>query len=65
MSRDHMAGNWKQFTGMVREGWGRFLADEAIIRRGQRDRLLGRILQRHGVVLHAPCHSSIRCGGRA
>jgi uncharacterized protein YjbJ (UPF0337 family) len=64
MTRDRMAGNWKQFIGMMREVWGRLLADEAIIREGRRDRLLGRILQRHGVALDA-LRPSIRCGGRA
>ncbi|MCG7362550.1 CsbD family protein [Roseomonas sp. ACRSG] len=64
MTRDHMAGCWKQLTGMAREGWGRLLADEVIIRRGRRDRLLGRILQRHGMALDA-LRPSIHHGGRA
>jgi uncharacterized protein YjbJ (UPF0337 family) len=64
MTRDRMAGSWKQFTGMMREVRGRLLADEAVIRRGRRDRLLGRILRRHGLALEA-LRPSIRCGGRA
>lgn len=64
MARDRMAGNWKQFTGTMREVWGRLLADEAIVRRGRWDRLSGRILQRHGVALDA-LRPSIRCGSRA
>lgn len=65
MTRDRMAGSWQQFLGMMREGWGRLLADEAAIQTGQRERLLGRVLQRHGVALDTPRRMFLRCGGRA
>jgi uncharacterized protein YjbJ (UPF0337 family) len=65
MTRDRIAGGWQQLAGFMRESWGRLLANKAIVRRGQRERLLGRILHRHGVALDAPRRAALRCGGRA
>lgn len=65
MTRDRIAGSWKQMTGMMREGWGRLMADEAAIRRGQRDRLIGRIQQRHGVTLDLPYRHTHGTAGQA
>jgi uncharacterized protein YjbJ (UPF0337 family) len=68
MTRDRMAGSWKQLSGAMRECWGRLMADRVAIQRGQRDRLLGRIQMRHGVALDAPhraAHAAAHCGSRA
>jgi hypothetical protein len=45
----------------MREIRGRLMAEEAIQRRGRLSRLLGRILQRHGVAPDALRHPPLRC----
>jgi uncharacterized protein YjbJ (UPF0337 family) len=62
MTRDRIAGSWKQMAGMMRESWGRLVADKAAISQGQRDRLIGRIQQRHGISLDLPHRTAIPAG---
>ena len=49
MNQDRIEGNWKQFTGKVKEQWGKLTDDDIDVIAGKRDQLLGRIQERHGV----------------
>lgn len=49
MNDDRMEGNWKQFKGKVKEQWGRLTDDDLDVIAGQRDQLVGKIQERHGV----------------
>ena len=53
MNWDQVAGNWKQFTGSVREQWGKLTDDEVAEIRGKRDRLVGKIQERYGMTKEA------------
>ncbi len=48
MNRDRVEGSWKQFSGSLREQWGKLLGDESGVNAGRRDRLAGNIQVRHG-----------------
>ena len=48
MNRDRVEGNCRQFSGILREQWGRLLGDEAGVEAGRRERLAGSIQVRHG-----------------
>ena len=41
-----IAGNWKQFTGKVKEKWGKLTDDDLTTIAGKRDQLAG-VLQKH------------------
>jgi uncharacterized protein YjbJ (UPF0337 family) len=45
---DKIKGNWKQFTGNVRERWGELTDDEIMQINGQREQLEGKIQERYG-----------------
>jgi uncharacterized protein YjbJ (UPF0337 family) len=45
---DRIEGNWKQFTGKVKEQWGKLTDDELTQINGNRDQLEGRIQARYG-----------------
>ena len=49
MNWDTIEGNWKQFTGKVREKWGKLTDDDLEVIAGKRDRLSGKIQERYGV----------------
>jgi uncharacterized protein YjbJ (UPF0337 family) len=49
MNRDRVEGNWKQFSGNVREQWGKFTGDESGVNAGKRDQLAGSIQELHGL----------------
>lgn len=49
MNWDEVAGNWKQFTGKVREQWGRLTDDEIEQVAGKREQLEGVIRERYGI----------------
>lgn len=49
MNWDRIEGNWKQFSGKIKEKWG-VLTDDDIARiNGKRDQLVGRIQERYGI----------------
>lgn len=48
MNRDRAEGKWKQFSGKVRERWGKLTDDDLDIIRGKRDQLAGIIQERYG-----------------
>jgi uncharacterized protein YjbJ (UPF0337 family) len=49
MNWDMIEGNWKQFTGSVRENWGKLTNDEVDQAAGNRQQLEGLIQERYGV----------------
>lgn len=48
MNWDQVKGNWKQFTGKVRERWGEFTDDELEVAKGQRDQFEGILQKKFG-----------------
>ena len=46
---DRVEGEWKQFSGKVKEQWGKLTDDDLDVIAGKRDQLLGRIQERHGI----------------
>jgi uncharacterized protein YjbJ (UPF0337 family) len=49
MNWDRIEGNWKQFTGKVKEKWGKLTEDDLTTIDGKQDQLVGRIQERYGV----------------
>jgi uncharacterized protein YjbJ (UPF0337 family) len=49
MNRDRVEGNWKQFSGNVREQWGKLTGDESGVNAGKRDQLAGSIQELQGL----------------
>jgi uncharacterized protein YjbJ (UPF0337 family) len=49
MNRDRFHGIWKQFSGKLKEQWGRLTDDPLAVAAGTRDRLAGRIRERRGI----------------
>jgi uncharacterized protein YjbJ (UPF0337 family) len=49
MNWDQVKGNWKQFTGKVKERWGKLTDDDLTTVEGRRDQLAGRIQERYGI----------------
>jgi uncharacterized protein YjbJ (UPF0337 family) len=49
MNWDHIAGNWKQLSGKVKEKWGKFTDDELIVVAGKRDQLAGSLQKHYGI----------------
>jgi uncharacterized protein YjbJ (UPF0337 family) len=49
MNWDRVECNWKQFTGKVKEKWGKLTDDDLRVINGQQDQLVGRIQERYGV----------------
>jgi uncharacterized protein YjbJ (UPF0337 family) len=48
MNWDRIEGNWKQFTGKVKEKWGKLTDDEIAQINGNREQLEGKIQARYG-----------------
>ena len=48
MDWNRVEGNWKQFTGKVKEQWGKLTDDDLTEINGKRDQLEGKIQQRYG-----------------
>jgi uncharacterized protein YjbJ (UPF0337 family) len=48
MNWDRIEGNWKQFTGKVKEKWGDLTDDDLTTINGRRDQLEGKIQERYG-----------------
>jgi uncharacterized protein YjbJ (UPF0337 family) len=48
MNWDRIEGNWKQFSGRVKEKWGQLTDDDIAKVNGQRDQLEGVIQERYG-----------------
>jgi uncharacterized protein YjbJ (UPF0337 family) len=48
MDWDRVEGGWKQFTGKVKEKWGKLTDDDLATINGRRDQLEGKIQERYG-----------------
>ena len=48
MTWDIVAGNWKQFTGRVKQKWGQLTDDELAQVNGKREELEGMLQARYG-----------------
>lgn len=44
-------GKWKQYSGKVKEKWGKLTDDDLEAVRGRRDQLIGKIQERYGIVI--------------
>ncbi|TVS00667.1 MAG: CsbD family protein [Rhodospirillales bacterium] len=49
MNWDQIKGNWKQFSGKVRQQWGKLTDDDIEVAKGNRDELVGRVQERYGI----------------
>lgn len=49
MNSDQIEGNWKQFSGKVKEQWGKLTDDDLTQAAGKKDQLLGKIQERYGL----------------
>lgn len=49
MNSDQMEGKWKQYSGKVKEKWGKLTDDDLTVIRGKRDQLIGKIQERYGI----------------
>jgi uncharacterized protein YjbJ (UPF0337 family) len=49
MNWDTIEGNWKKFTGNVKEQWGKLTDDDITRINGNREQLEGMIQERYGV----------------
>ncbi len=45
---DRVEGEWKQFSGKVKEKWGKLTDDDLTTIAGKRDQLAGKIQERYG-----------------
>lgn len=48
MNWDRIEGNWKQFSGKVKEKWGDLTDDDVATINGRRDQLEGKLQERYG-----------------
>ena len=49
MDWNRVEGNWKQFTGRVKEKWGKLTDDDLDVINGRRGQLEGKIQERYGI----------------
>ena len=48
MDWNRVEGNWKQFTGKVKEQWGKLTDDDLTQINGKRDQLEGKLQEHYG-----------------
>ena len=48
MNWDTIEGNWKQFTGQIKEHWGELTENDIQEAEGNRDQLIGKIQAKYG-----------------
>jgi uncharacterized protein YjbJ (UPF0337 family) len=49
MDWNRFEGNWKQFSGRVKEKWGKLTDDDLDVINGRREQLEGKIQERYGI----------------
>ena len=49
MNWDRIQGNWKQFTGKIKEQWGDLTDDQIDQIAGKRDQLSGKLQESYGI----------------
>lgn len=53
MNEGTIKGNWKQFTGKMKEQWGKLTDDDLDVVAGKRDQFLGKLQERQGLARDA------------
>jgi uncharacterized protein YjbJ (UPF0337 family) len=53
MNWNQVQGNWKEFTGKVKQTWGKLTDDELDQIAGKRDVLVGQIQAKYGIAQEA------------
>jgi len=53
MDWNRVEGNWKQFTGKIKEQWGNLTDDDLDRMEGNREALEGKIQERYGLAKDA------------
>jgi uncharacterized protein YjbJ (UPF0337 family) len=48
MNWDTIKGQWKQFSGKVKEKWGQLTDDDMTAINGRQDQLVGKLQERYG-----------------
>lgn len=48
MNWDTVKGDWKQFSGKVKEKWGKLTDDDLTVINGKREQLEGKLQERYG-----------------
>ena len=48
MNWDAVKGDWKQFSGKVKEKWGKLTDDDLTVINGKREQLEGKLQERYG-----------------
>ncbi len=49
MNAEQFKGQWKQLKGELRKKWGKFTDDDIEQIGGEKDKLIGKIMQKYGV----------------
>jgi uncharacterized protein YjbJ (UPF0337 family) len=49
VNRDRLEGKWMQFSGSVRERWGRLTDDRLSVIAGKHDQLAGKVQEQYGI----------------
>ena len=49
MNWDTVKGDWKQFSGKVKEQWGKLTDDDLVTIDGKREQLEGALQERYGI----------------
>jgi uncharacterized protein YjbJ (UPF0337 family) len=49
MNSEQIEGKWKQFSGKVREKWGKLTDSDIQVINGKREQLVGKIQERYGL----------------
>ena len=49
MNWDQVEGNWKQFSGQIKQKWAKLTDDDLKLINGKRIELVGKIQERHGI----------------
>jgi len=49
MNWDQIEGRWKQYSGRVKEQWGKLTDDDLTTIGGKRDQLVGKLRERYGI----------------
>jgi uncharacterized protein YjbJ (UPF0337 family) len=49
MNWEQVEGKWKQYSGAVKEKWGKLTDDDLATIHGKREQLVGKIQERYGI----------------
>ena len=49
MNKEIVKGNWKLFSGKIKQNWGKFMDDDLKKNEGYRDYMVGKLQIRYGL----------------